>query len=90
MEKERREKVEAFISANAKKILPAVKNEVLEFALELNDAQLEKFKKIVEKMPELQIFNNELDGTKEPESKKTDDVVTEALKDLEAFKKLNG
>jgi hypothetical protein len=38
----------------------------------------------------LQIFNNELDGTKEPEGKKTVDVVTEALKDLEAFKKLNG
>lgn len=90
IQKEHKAKVETFISKNNKKILPAVKDEMLEFALELNKAQLEKFEKIVEKMPELQIFKSDLDGTEEPENKKVDTVVDEAIKDLEAYKKLNG
>jgi hypothetical protein len=88
-QKERVATVENFISANAKKIIPEVKDDMQEFMLGLDDKQMESFKKIVEKLPEVEVFKNDLDGTEEPQHKDVKSAVDEALKDLEVFKKQN-
>jgi cytochrome c553 len=88
-QKERVATVETFISANAKKIVPAVKDDMQEFMLGLDDKQMESFKKIVEKIPEVEIFKNDLDETEEPQHKDVKSAVDEAMKDLEVFKKQN-
>jgi len=78
----------SFFEANKTKVIPAVKEDLVEFAKTLNDTQLENFKKIVEKMPELEAFKKVEFGA-EPETKTEKNVVEEALADLEAFKKIN-
>ena len=86
-QKERAGQIEQFISANADKIIPAVKGELQEFCLNLSDEQLETFKKIIDKMPKVAVFEN-MEG-EEPKPKDSD-VIDKALEDLEIFKKLKG
>ncbi len=86
---EKRNQIEKFLNDNQKKIIPAIKDELLEFALDLSQDQMEKFQAIIAKMPEIQIFNNDLENTEEPENNTTIDPAKEALKDLEAYKKQN-
>jgi len=84
----KRNEFEKFMNENQDKIIPAVKEELTEFAMDLNDTQLEKFKSIIEKMPKLDLFKT-MDG-EEPEPKNKVSAVEEALKDLEQFKKVKG
>ena len=89
--KERKAKVESFVSGYSKKVIPAVKNDLVEFCMSLDDSQFEAFKKIMDKMPEVAIFSEGIKGEEpQPDPKKTMNAVEEALKDLEAFKKING
>jgi len=88
--KERRAKVESFVSGYSKKVIPAVKDELVEFCLNLDDTQLEAFQKIMDKMPEVAIFDEKAGGEEpQPDTKKTINAVDEALKDLEIYKKMN-
>ena len=86
---DKKNQIKNFFSKNEKKIVPAVKDEMLQFSLDLNDEQLEKFKSIVEKMPEISVFNNDLENTEEPQNNLEIDPTKEALKDLEAYKAQN-
>ena len=87
-EKEKKAKITAMVESFSKKIIPAVKDDVTEFAMSLDDTQIQIFKKILEKMPELSIFKNVDMPNEEPENKKPNKA-EEALKDLEVFKQIN-
>jgi len=87
--KEKREAgIVAMFEKNKDKVIPAVKDDLIEFSKTLNDTQLESFKKVIEKLPKIEALTN-VEFGKEPETKTEKDITEEALKDLEAFKKQN-
>jgi len=89
--KEKKAKVESFVSGYSKKVIPAIKDDLVEFCMSLDDSQFEAFKKIMDKMPEVAVFSEGIKGKEpQPDPKKTMNAVDEALKDLETYKKING
>ena len=81
--------VESFISANSKKIAPAVRDDIQEFMAGLDDENLDKFKKIINKMPEAALFEQSMsDGqNEEPDTDLDEKFQKQALEDIEKAKK---
>jgi len=87
-EKDKKAQITAMVESYNKKIAPAVKENLAEFAMSLDETQIQAFKKILKKMPELSVFKNADMPDEEPENKKVSKV-DEALKDLQIYQQLN-
>ena len=87
-EKEKKAKISDFVSKFSKKIIPAVKDDLEAFCMNLEETQLEEFEKILDKLPEVGVFKEIKD--EEPKGKNTMSAYNEALKDLEAYKNIKG
>lgn len=81
LETKRQEDISKFVSENLKKITPANKESYESFMLSLSDDQAQSFKKIVEKMPELEIFQELSDQENKDPSVANDDKFAKQAKE---------
>jgi len=85
---QRKGAVAKFMNDNAKRIVPAQKENIESFMTSLDDEKLEKFQEIISAFPENEIFKNMEDGQNEQKHIDTDEkFAQQALDDIKATKK---